>query len=118
MPPKKGKGKGRKGDDDDIWSGFLKQPQLATPADLDPPFSLHNREKGGETAKPVDLLAAPVDDDDTPEPSKSRTRGFASGFAGLSLADAGDAGGGEEEEDFGGLMVRPSPPTSLVALRR
>ncbi|KAG8854709.1 hypothetical protein FRB96_007394 [Tulasnella sp. 330] len=80
MPPKKGgKGKGRKHDDDDeIW------------------------EKAEASTKPVALAVEP-EEEDRPA-AKSSKRGFASGFAGLSLMEGPSGGGGEEDEDFGGLM--------------
>ncbi|KAG9029648.1 hypothetical protein FRB95_005036 [Tulasnella sp. JGI-2019a] len=82
MPPKKGgKGKGKKQDDDEKW------------------------EKAEQSVKPLAPAVEPEEDD--VQPSKPSKRGFASGFAGLSLDEpsgGGDGGSGDEEEDFGGLM--------------
>ncbi|KAG9019509.1 hypothetical protein FRB90_001170 [Tulasnella sp. 427] len=86
MPPKKGKGKGKKFDDDEMW------------------------EKMGESV-PSTSVTSPVaaeDDEDTSYgggKSKSRMGGFSAGFAGLGLEDTAGGGAEEEEEDFGGLMI-------------
>lgn len=64
-----------------------------------------NREKAGESIEnnSVDLANGGhvSDHEDLP---KSKTKGAFSGFAALNMEDAGAAE--EEEEDFGGLMVR------------
>jgi translation initiation factor 5B len=66
------------------------------------------REKAGESVQNNNLALAGDNDEDTPAaPSKSRFAGFA------ALDDAMDGGGAEEEEDFGGLMVRWRHPSSL-----
>lgn len=58
------------------------------------------RDDAGESAKPTNLLSQEANDfDDAPVSITSKL----SGFAALSLDNAG--GGAEEEEDFGGLMV-------------
>lgn len=85
MPPKKGKGKGKKFEDDEVW------------------------DKMGESV-PSTSIASPgaaEDDEDMSfgaGKSNSRKGGFASGFAGLSLEDSAPGGAEEEDEDFGGLM--------------
>ncbi|KAG8912394.1 hypothetical protein FRC00_004587 [Tulasnella sp. 408] len=98
MPPKKGKGKGKKFDDDEIW------------------------DKMGESAPSTSITspAAAEDDEDTSfggAKSQSRKGGFASGFAGLSLEDTTGGGAEEEEEDFGGLMVRLETFVALSAIK-
>ncbi|KAG8972858.1 hypothetical protein FRC05_009497 [Tulasnella sp. 425] len=85
MPPKKGKGKGKKFDDDEVW------------------------DKMGESVPSTSIASPEVAEDDEDIPfgggkSKSRKGGFASGFAGLSLDDTAPGGAEEENEDFGGLM--------------
>ncbi|KAG8906155.1 hypothetical protein FRB99_007469 [Tulasnella sp. 403] len=77
MPPKKGKGKGKKqGDDEEYWDKLEQPTKPSAPED-------------------------PQDEADDVISSKPKRGGFAAGFAGLSLDDAA---GNEEEEDFGGLM--------------
>jgi len=58
------------------------------------------RDTAGEAAQPAKITSIPVDDVDETLKYESRS----SGFAALTSVDA--VGGDEEEEDFGGLMVR------------
>ena len=58
------------------------------------------RDTAGEAAQPAKITSIPADDVDETPTYQSQS----SGFAALSAIDG--VGVGEEEEDFGGLMVR------------
>ena len=96
-PKNKGK-KGKKQDDDDFWCEAKRLPASCCRAN----GSHSYREKAGTSVAGNNVVS--VDEQSEDDQSKTRSQGGFSAFADLGVEGVGAED--EDDEDFGGLMVR------------